>query len=484
MPATGPLSVAELSASICYQIEAMPEFQAARTVLSYTPMKGEVDVSSLDCSGKEVILADCPWEEIPASRIEFAIVPGVAFAPMAAAPRGFMRLGRGGGYYDRLLPLLHCKTVAPAFPFQIYDTVPADPWDCPVQEVVTPLSLIEKLALTHRLTAEEYKALLQDEDARTLELLQQKARETAVRVFGKGVFVRGLIEISNYCRNNCLYCGIRAGNTSARRYRLTKEEILECCRKGHALGFRTFVLQGGEDPVQTDSWVEDVVRAVHKEFPDCAITLSLGEKTKEAYRKFKQAGAERYLLRHETFNAEHYSRLHPAGMSGENRLKCLEALKENGYQTGTGIMVGSPYQTIDNIVEDILFIQDLKPEMIGLGPFIHHDQTPFGGFKDGSVELTLKLIAIFRLVSPHALIPSTTSLATLDPDGRKKGILSGANVVMPNLSPQTVRADYDLYEGKASRGAESAEGLEELESELNSIGYSIDFSRGDYNQSF
>lgn len=342
-------------------------------------------------------------------------------------------------------------------------------------------TIIDRLCQGRQLTAQEYKSLLLCEDLAAASLLSAKAREAAVSVFGNGVFIRGLIEISNHCKNNCLYCGIRVSNKEAKRYRLSKEEILECCAKGYNLGFRTFVLQGGEDPAQTDDWVEDVVKTIRAAFPDCAITLSLGEKSDEAYNRFKAAGADRYLLRHETFNAEHYSRLHPAGMSRDNRLACLRALKAAGYQTGSGMMVGSPYQTVDNLVEDILFIQELRPEMIGIGPFIHHNQTPFSNQPDGSVQMTLRLISIFRLMNPEALIPATTSLSTLDPEGRKKGVLSGANVVMPNLSPESRREDYQVYEGKAAFGAESAEGLEKLENELNSIGYRIAAGRGDYN---
>lgn len=340
---------------------------------------------------------------------------------------------------------------------------------------------IKRLRDEHRLTAQEYRSILQCKDLQDCTLLQTEAQKASEAVFGRGVFVRGLIEVSNHCKNNCYYCGIRAANTTLGRYRLSKEEILDCCSRGYGLGLRTFVLQGGEDPAQSDVWVADVVGSIRKAFPDCAITLSLGEKSEEAYKLFRNAGADRYLLRHETINPEHYAKLHPATMSRDRRISCLRSLKALGYQTGSGIMVGSPWQTLDNVVEDILFIQDLQPEMIGIGPFVHHRQTPFADFPDGSVELTLKLISIFRLINPQALIPSTTALATLDSEGRKKGLLSGANVVMPNLSPASRRREYDLYEGKAAFGAEAAEGLEELQKELRSIGYDIVVGRGDYN---
>lgn len=339
---------------------------------------------------------------------------------------------------------------------------------------------MEKLRNSNSLSAQEYKSLLINENSGFCAALQAQAREVSASVFGKSIYIRGLIELSNHCRNNCLYCGIRAANKEIERYRLGKEEVLECCTHGYGLGFRTFVLQGGEDPAMTDEWLEDTVREIRAGFPDCAITLSLGERSPESYTRLKAAGADRYLLRHETFDREHYARLHPAGMSRDNRLQCLCSLKEAGYQTGTGIMVGSPFQTIDNIVEDLMFIQEFKPEMIGIGPFIHHHGTPFAGMPDGSVELCLKLISIFRLMNPHALIPATTALNTLAPDGRTRGILAGANVVMPNLTPASRRGGYSLYEGKAASGAESAEGLEQLRKELNAIGFDVTVHRGDY----
>lgn len=313
-------------------------------------------------------------------------------------------------------------------------------------------------------------------------MLQEEARKASISVFGHNIYIRGLIEVSNYCRNNCYYCGIRAENTKIKRYRLSKEQIIECCKRGYDLGFRTFVLQGGEDPILTDDRIEDIVSSIRSALPDCAITLSLGEKSPDAYKRFKAAGADRYLLRHETFDPKHYGKLHPAGMSRDRRIECLQSLKENGYQTGSGIMVGSPYQTIDNVVEDLMFIQELRPEMIGIGPFIHHRDTPFSDFPNGSILLTLKLISIFRLMNPNALIPATTALATLEPEGRKKGILAGANVLMPNLSPESIRNEYALYNNKAAFDAESAEGIEELKKELRSIGYEVIVDRGDYKE--
>ena len=296
--------------------------------------------------------------------------------------------------------------------------------------------LIDKLRKEHKLTAEEYKILLECQDSNCLSYLQKQAQEEALSRFGNRVFIRGLIEVTNRCRNNCYYCGIRKGNPSVSRYGL---------------------------------------------FPDCAITLSLGEKTRETYERFFHAGANRYLLRHETYNKEHYRLLHPDRMSPEYRLQCLQWLKEIGYQTGTGIMVGTPGQTIGHLVEDLLFIERFQPEMIGIGPFIPHHDTPFAGKAAGSMEMTLKLLSIFRLMHPYALIPSTTALATLASDGRERGILAGANVVMPNLSPPEQRTKYTLYDNKAAFGAEAAEGLKKLSERLNAIGYRISTERGDYN---
>lgn len=332
-----------------------------------------------------------------------------------------------------------------------------------------------------RLSGDEYKVLLLCKDADVFEYLQWQAREVAAGHFGNRVFIRGLIEITNRCRNNCYYCGIRKENGDVPRYELTREEILACCHEGYQLGFRTFVLQGGEAPDVKDDWIIDVVAAIRSSFPDCAITLSLGEKSREVYERLFRAGANRYLLRHETHNEEHYLKLHPGEMSLAHRLQCLEWLKEIGYQVGTGIMVGSPFQTVDHLVEDILYIEEFQPQMIGLGPFLPHRDSPFASYAPGSMELTLKLLSIFRLMHPAALIPSTTALATLAPDGRERGILAGANVVMPNLSPQCQRKNYSLYNNKASLGAEAAEGLSKLGELLKGIGYEISKDRGDYN---
>ena len=340
---------------------------------------------------------------------------------------------------------------------------------------------IDKLRQERTLTPEEFRQLLTGCDAETLRYINKQAQEVALLHFGNKIYIRGLIEISNCCRNNCYYCGIRKGNPNIERYRLSRESILNCCKQGYELGFRTFVLQGGEDSALTNDQIEMTVARIRQDYPDCAITLSLGEKSRNAYERFFRAGANRYLLRHETYNELHYRQLHPAEMSGKRRLQCLADLKEIGYQTGTGIMVGSPGQTVEHIIEDILFIEKLQPEMIGIGPFIPHHDTPFAGKAAGSMEMTLKLLSIFRLMHPYALIPSTTALATLASDGRERGILAGANVVMPNLSPPEQRTKYTLYDNKAAFGAEAAEGLKKLSERLNAIGYRISTERGDYN---
>lgn len=339
---------------------------------------------------------------------------------------------------------------------------------------------IDKLRQERTLTPEEFRQLLTGCDAEALRYIHKQAQEVALLHFGNRIYIRGLIEISNCCRNNCYYCGIRKGNPNIERYRLSEESILDCCKQGYELGFRTFVLQGGEDPAWTDDLIEKTVSRIRQNYPDCAITLSLGEKSRDAYERFFRAGANRYLLRHETYNESHYRQLHPAEMSGKHRLRCLQDLKEIGFQTGTGIMVGSPGQTIEHIIEDILFIEKLRPEMIGIGPFLPHHDTPFAGQPSGTVEQTVLLLSIFRLMHPSALIPATTALATLIPDGRERGILAGANVVMPNLSPREERRKYELYNDKASLGAESAEGLAVLQKQLNAIGYEISTERGDF----
>ena len=341
--------------------------------------------------------------------------------------------------------------------------------------------LIEKLNNTHSLNKDEAQQLIK-QGAQHKNLLFALAQKTAQKSFGRQIFVRGLIEFTNYCKNDCYYCGIRRSNKNAARYRLTQEEILECCRAGYGLGFRTFVLQGGEDYFYSDDDIAAIVRAIKALHPDCAVTLSIGERSRETYALWKQAGADRYLLRHETADFAHYAKLHPAELSAKNRQNCLYNLKELGYQAGAGFMVGSPYQTAENLADDLMFLQKLRPQMIGIGPFIPHHDTPFKDEPAGSVELTLVLLAVLRLLFPHVLLPSTTALGTLAPGGRLLGIKAGANVIMPNLSPQNVRGKYLLYDNKLHTGAEAAEALNELQREVASIGYRIVSARGDYTE--
>lgn len=340
----------------------------------------------------------------------------------------------------------------------------------------------ERLVSEHCLDAEGLRSLLTSCDPDTVAWLRNNAAEVAQRHFGRRIYVRGLIEVSNYCRNNCFYCGIRRGNGSVHRYRLTDEQILGCCEAGYKLGFRTFVLQGGEDAALTDARLVPLVAQLHKRFPDCAITLSLGERSEESYNALYDAGARRYLLRHETASPELYARLHPASMSWHNRIECIKTLKRIGYQTGMGMMIGVPGQTVEHLVQDLLLLQEIRPQMVGIGPFIPHSQTPLGGNPAGSVDTTLLLLSIVRLLLPAALIPSTTALATLSPTAQMQGILSGANVVMPNLSPADVRRSYEIYEGKAAFGAEAAEGLRLLAEQLSTIDYEINYEIGNYKE--
>lgn len=332
-------------------------------------------------------------------------------------------------------------------------------------------SLPIKLKEEKNLSDEELLKLLStneyDSELHTL------ADEVRREIYGEDVYIRGLIEISNYCKNDCYYCGIRRGNKSAVRYRLTKDDILACCEEGYKLGFRTFVMQGGEDPYYTDDVMCGIVSAVRERYSDCAITLSLGERSYESYLALYNAGANRYLLRHETANAEHYGKLHPQSMNLQNRKDCLFNLKEIGYQVGSGFMVGSPYQTTENLVEDLRFLQKLSPDMIGIGPYVTHAQTPFASFENGSVELTLRLLSVLRLMFPYVLLPSTTALGTLHPQGRELGLKAGANVVMPNLSPVKVRKLYELYENKICTGEEAAQCRDCLEKRVEAAGYKI-----------
>lgn len=341
-------------------------------------------------------------------------------------------------------------------------------------------SIIDNIRTSHDITLEELRYILLTGDGSFIEKLRTAAREVADAVYGKRIFMRGLIELSSHCKNDCLYCGLRRSNRTAVRYRLTDEEIYECCREGYRLGFRTFVMQGGEDGWFDDRRMCRIVANIRKEYPDCAITLSLGERSRESYQALFDAGANRYLLRHETASPEHYARLHPVEMSWHNRMECLQNLKEIGYQVGCGFMVGSPYQTVETLFADLQFIRAFQPHMVGIGPFISAHDTPFAGEPNGKVETTLRLLSVIRLLHPHVLLPSTTALGTLHPKGREMGILHGANVVMPNLSPRQHRKDYAIYDNKICTGDESAECRACMEQRMRKIGYETVVARGDY----
>ena len=339
--------------------------------------------------------------------------------------------------------------------------------------------LIEKLYRTCDLSGSELKSLIETDDEEAAELLRSRADEVRQRYYGKKVFLRGLIEVSSYCRNDCLYCGIRRSNKDADRYRLTRGQIMLCAESGYELGFRTFVMQGGEDSFFTDDFMCGVISELRGKYPDCAITLSLGERSYESYRRMKEAGADRYLLRHEAASEELYAKLHPAELSLSHRKQCLYDLRSLGYQVGSGFMVGAPFQTTDDLIADLRFLQDLRPQMIGIGPFVPHHSTPFAEEKGGTLALTLRLLGILRLMFPKVLLPATTALGTIAPNGRELGLRTGCNVVMPNLSPVDVRKKYELYDNKICTGEEAAECRVCLQRRIESAGYEVAAERGD-----
>lgn len=346
-----------------------------------------------------------------------------------------------------------------------------------VQEKIQ--KLIDELFEKKILAKEDFRYLIDERNEKAAEYLFAKARIRQHEVFGNKVYLRGIVEFSSYCKSNCLYCGLRRDNEHAERYHLSEEEILACCRQGHAFGFRTFVLQSGEDLTYTDEDICHLILHIKQEMPDCAITLSIGEKTREQYQMYYDAGADRYLLRHETAAPELYKRMHPADQTLENRIRCLYDLKDIGYQIGAGMMIQPPGQTTEDLVTDLYFLHDLQPDMIGIGPFIPHHDTPFRDEPAGSVELTLYMLGILRLMFPKALIPATTALGTIDQKGREKGILAGANVIMPNLSPKEVRGKYLLYNNKICTGEDASQCSLCMAGRMKSIGYETVITRGD-----
>lgn len=340
--------------------------------------------------------------------------------------------------------------------------------------------VVEHIRRHRNLEIGQLRFLLDTRDQETLEELRSQAAACAKAAYGKRIFIRGLIEFTNYCKNDCYYCGIRRSNRNAQRYRLDEAQILACCRTGYGLGFRTFVLQGGEDPYYGDERICGLIHAIKKEYPDCAVTLSIGEKPRGSYEAYYEAGADRFLLRHETADEGHYRILHPQELTLENRKRCLWDLKEIGYQTGCGFMVGSPGQTVETLYQDLQFIRGLRPQMVGIGPFIPQHDTPFANQPAGTLDATVRLLSILRLLLPQVLLPATTALGTIHPKGREMGILAGANVVMPNLSPAEVREKYQLYDNKICTGDEAAECKSCMERRMEDIGYEVVVGRGDY----
>ncbi len=337
--------------------------------------------------------------------------------------------------------------------------------------------LIDSLPIDRDLSDDEWRFLIEGDYDR--QRLFERADGVRRQYYGTDVYIRGLIEISSFCKNDCLYCGIRRSNVNADRYRLSEEEIYACCEQGYQLGFRTFVLQGGEDSYHTSEWVEKIVSTIKEKYPDCAVTLSLGERPREDYEIWRKAGADRYLLRHETASRHHYAKLHPPEQTFAHRMECLRNLKQIGYQTGAGFMVGSPFQETDDLIADMRFLREFQPHMVGIGPFIPHHDTPFAACPSGSLEQTLTMVALTRLTLPRALIPATTALGTIHPKGRELGLKAGANVVMPNLSPVAVRRQYSLYDNKICTGEEAAECIECMKRRVAAVGYQVVVSRGD-----
>lgn len=341
------------------------------------------------------------------------------------------------------------------------------------------IRLIDKLLIEKKLEKEEWILLFENKTDELIAYACKQALKVKKAHYGDKIYIRGLIEFTNYCKSNCYYCGIRSGNKNAVRYRLTKEDILECCHKGYELGFRTFVLQGGEDMFFTQKTLEDIVSSIKNIYKDAAVTLSIGERSFESYKGLKDAGADRFLLRHETADEDHYKKLHPKSQTLSNRKECLRNLKELGFQTGAGFMVGAPYETYETMAENMIFLKELQPEMVGIGPFIPHKDTQFKDFKSGTLKNTLFMLALVRLMLPKVLLPATTALSTIHPDGHKLGIMAGANVIMPNLSPVSVRKNYLLYDNKACTGSEAYEFLEHLKKEVLETDSKIVISRGD-----
>lgn len=343
-------------------------------------------------------------------------------------------------------------------------------------------NLVDKLEKEHILTVDEFTFIIDNVSDDDREYIRSKAQGIAKSKFGNKVYTRGIVEFSNICKNDCYYCGIRKSNKNFERYRLTKEQILDCCESGYAYDYRTFVLQSGEDPYYTDEVMCDIVSTIREKYTDCAITLSIGERSRESYQKLFDAGANRYLLRHETANKELYEKLHPSYQKFEVRMQCLRDLKDIGYQVGTGMMIGAPFQTHRNLAEDLVFLGEFKPHMVGTGPFIPHKDTDFRNEKAGALEMVLLCLSLVRIMLPNVLLPATTALGSINPLGREKGVLAGANVIMPNLSPTEVRKNYLLYDNKICVNDASSQCKNCINARMIKIGYEVEVSRGDYKE--
>jgi len=340
-------------------------------------------------------------------------------------------------------------------------------------------AIVDGLEKNHVGKAEDYLYLLNNINEENRQYLSNAALRVKEEFYGKEIYIRGIVEFSNFCKQNCLYCGIRKDNAHVDRYRLSHKEIVEACRKGYALGYRTFVLQSGEDPYFTDDRVVAIIKDIRDNFKDAAITLSLGEKTKRSYKKFYDAGADRYLLRHETANEKLYDKLHE-NMTFQNRKECLYDLKEIGYQVGAGLMVGSPGQKKTDLIDDLRFLKELKPQMVGMGPYLTHKETPLKDSENGSLTETLVMLSLVRLILPEVLLPATTAVGTIDDYGREQAILAGCNVVMPNISPMEVRKKYELYENKICVDDQPEECRFCIEGRVKCTGSTLNMCRGDH----
>jgi len=348
------------------------------------------------------------------------------------------------------------------------------------------MSDIKEITGKDRLCEEDIIRLLSPKDDAEEALLFKMAREVKRSHVGGAVFLRGLIEISNICQKDCYYCGIRKGNLLLRRYKMNKEEVLSAARKAYEWGYGSLTLQSGEVRGEKHiAFIEEIIREIkNMTSGSLGITLSLGEQKNEAYQRWFMAGAHRYLLRIETSNKGLYRALHPEDHSFDHRIECLHALKKIGYQLGTGVMIGLPGQTIENLAHDIIFFMDVDADMIGMGPYVPHMDTPLGrGIADiqkvtsANLIMALKMIAATRIVLKDVNIASATALQAIDENGRERGVMAGANVIMPNMTDAAYRRYYQLYENKPCMDEDSEACRGCLESRIESIGETIGYNQ-------